>query len=238
VLDHRRQCADWVADYARERHGLERFTYDVHLLDGEVDRPDVEGVDNLRPHWKGVARYLTDRVPYPREADGGSAVWQYRPFQLEDTQLTGTPDPSEVDRSSVEYLTRLVEELRASRYPVRFQYATATLLGEKNGDINAARVTFTYPTIAKFQRTNSPEEATYNAEGDRIQQRTEISSRTYRAPVSPELQQALDLAREQTRLATAKAIETWGDEDYFITADDGTTNYNNEALLAPIHNSI
>lgn len=237
MLSHRRTCAEWVASYATERFGLEPFKYDVHLIDGAPDMPDAEGLDGLRQHWHAIPSHLTDRRPRGKN-DGGFGIWRYEPFQLVDNRITGiegeTPEGTSEDK--LQQLKDVKAAISASRHPVEATYAKATLLNVGKNGLLKAHVTFSYPTLAVFKR--KVDRWGVNDYGDKIIATTEISNRTYEPVIPVELQIALDDANAAGYRATQAAIERHGDETLYEIDGRGITEYNNDALLAPIHNLI
>lgn len=198
----------------------------------------------MQAHWRGIARNITERKPFSYNSDGGTGIWEYRPFKLVDTRLTGVDkqaeEPVEGKMRSAAQLQDAIAELQAGRLPVRFEYASATLLDgiDNRGDVNKARITFEYPTVAKFERQVKLDSGTKNVDGDTVIGRTEVSTRSYSPEIPLEVQFALDDAKAASRRAVEEAIEQHGGEDFYMMADDGTTEYNNEARFAPIYNML
>ncbi|HLZ14599.1 MAG TPA: hypothetical protein VKQ34_01255 [Candidatus Saccharimonadales bacterium] len=233
MVEHRRRCGSWVVEHVAKEFGLQPYKYDVHLLDG-TEQPKGKERDMFTEHWRGVVSSIPDRPDAIVHREGPSMLWTYKPFELVDKTLERLGQEERAERPTLE---QLVDDLQSARLPVRYRYADATLL-TKRGDLEAARIEFGYPTQATFKRTTHPEYGTVNADGDRVLEVSEVSRRNYAPPVPVELQIALDDAKVAADRAVEEAIEKWGDEDMFMIADDGTTDYNNEARFAPIYNLL
>lgn len=230
--EHRRNCASWIVDYAAKELDLEPYTYDVHLLDG-TERAEGEPINDLTSHWHSVAGKIPLRPEAVLYQDDPGLLWKYRPFELTDTQLLRLGQEMPEEPTTRDYLNAL----QSSRLPVRFRYASATLL-TPHGNLAEATVTFDYPTQTEFVRVERPAQRTTNADGDYVSSVTEVSQRTYRQPLTQETEELLKTAKAGADAVVEQAIQDWGDYDMFLVADDGTAEYNAEAVLAPVKNLI
>lgn len=238
----RRGCAEWVRSHVSENYGLQPLTYDVHLLDGADAIKDADGVDKDREHWQSVSKNMS--TP---EGEGSTLLWKYTPFSLEDSRVgTTTSEEDEPEFSEEERLSllmsisssQLTDAMQSNRLPVRFTYARAELNKDiDRRDLTAAHIKFDYPTEATFTRNEYPSDEV-NSDGDRVLKTTTVSRRMYTPPVPPHFQKLIADAYAERNRIEEKAIERDGDQTMYIVADDGTTDYNMDAVLAPLHNLL